>query len=457
MRIYDIKDFIDSIDFKSTNESSLGSKVRKGRLDEIQWTCKEMGTYQEAIITYLAQEFSRLIYPTQPETRFAMNSITGVCYILSEEVQGFKPLPLNQPENFRNGKFKELGQVLALSMFLQEINLYNGNIGLNEHNLVIKIDGDCCFAEQQYGGEFKLSPEAVDSLPFPKDYTTTNWLDIVHEKEFFPSTIVDLELSDSTQFRNEVNHALLKLCLIPDSFVQTFVDSYIDTEDEHYINFFLNGRDELLQTVLQNKSFLAYIQRPEILQEIADFFTQLYSYKSADENIFFIFNEADPQQEFALRYAEFIPLAVESKQLIDYLKLNLHPKDRSLKKFILNAEERFTNPQELIYLKPQLIQAANALKSPEYQAVKSTIRSFYERDRFYTIGMEKKGKRIEKALHNTPLQERIEIISTTETNSVKKKLANHRTFWHQSPTTTTGEIDYELAATSYKKLKNNFG
>lgn len=109
-----------------------------------------------------------------------------------------------------------LGQVLVVAMFLQETDLKNGNIGLDDQSRVAKIDGDWCFSEGRIKNKYGLTPSAIASLPYPKDFHAFNWLDLVKEGIASPtSEIVNPELRhpelrNAPQFQAEVNQAIMK-------------------------------------------------------------------------------------------------------------------------------------------------------------------------------------------------------------------------------------------------------
>ena len=242
----------------------ISHKVERGTLQESplqqRWIRKEMADPAVARIEILAQEFFRLIIPNQSETRLAVNKSTGTHHILSEEVPGYRKLPLHQADKFANGEYPGLGQVMLCAMFLQEIDLKNGNVGLDSNDHVIKIDGDWCFAKERFGGTYALSPMAIDSLPYPKDFTAFNWLDLRQENvASLDSKIVNPALSQSPLFRAEVNQALLKICLLPDEQIEQFVDAYMPAGGQRYVDIIKNRREELAMSALQNPSFVNYL------------------------------------------------------------------------------------------------------------------------------------------------------------------------------------------------------
>lgn len=246
-------------------------KVQKGRLlgDSRIFYKKEMENLSLACLEGLAQEFFRLIVPDQPETKIAWNPQLNIYYILSEEVLGYKNLPTDSAQNFTQGNYFGLGQVLLLSVFLQEIDLKNGNICLNQNNQVIKIDGDWCFAAIRHAKfkEYKknITPNLLLTLPFPFGYSAFHWLDIYNKGvASLNSAIVDDDLANKPHFRQEINEAILKILVLTDDYISRFVDAYVSVgiKADVFISYLKNRRQELKLTALQDQSFKAYLVSP---------------------------------------------------------------------------------------------------------------------------------------------------------------------------------------------------
>jgi hypothetical protein len=219
-----------------------------------------------AHLELLAQEFFRLIIPSQPLTLLAHNPEQDIYYILSEEVQGYQPLPLNQHTRFVKGDYPGLGQIMLTAIFLQEIDLKNGNVGLDSYNRVMKIDGDWCFAgirDSDFSDKIKtITARLLDTLPFPSGYYSYNWLDIVmYGIGRFGSSIVDARLASAPYFRQEVNEAILKILTIPDNYIRRFVYTYVpmDCNVESFIKFLIDRKAELQKVALDNASFKHYL------------------------------------------------------------------------------------------------------------------------------------------------------------------------------------------------------
>ena len=241
------------------------------------WICKEMPHASTARIELLAQEFFRMLIPQQPETRIAYNSYTGVHYIFSEEVAGFRELPPFEAYNFTNYTYTGLGQVLVVAMLLQETDLKIGNIGLNDRGMVIKIDGDHCFSSiRKQDGLFNISSDTIANLPYAHDFYANNWLDFKREGKFFPrSSYVDEAVQRSQQFRTEVNQALLKICLLPDFFIECLVDAYIPAGGEIFADLLKNRRNLLRGCVLQDASFREYLTTPDSINSATNILLQM--------------------------------------------------------------------------------------------------------------------------------------------------------------------------------------
>ena len=265
--------------------AKFSHKVFKAHLaqSEKTWFCKEMDDPAAARVEILSEEFFRLMIPHQPETRMAIRQPPGTYFILSEEVPGYHNLPKREAENFENGIYSGLGQVVVGSMFLQEIDLKNGNLGLDNKGRVIKIDGDWCFAEHRYDdeliGQYEITPTAIEMLPYPGGFYAFNWLDLIQEDVAHPvSSIVRPELSSASQFRKEVNQAMLQICLLPDCFIEQFVDAYIPAGAEQFIQIIENRRDELKKSALHNESFTTYLKTEAAKADAEAIYSQMNSF-----------------------------------------------------------------------------------------------------------------------------------------------------------------------------------
>lgn len=337
-------------------------KVKIRGKEGVTWILKEIKNPALAKLELLAQEFFRLIIPQQPRTLLTTPELTGIQYILSEEVMGYQNLPQGVPEKFSNGQYSGLGEVLACSLFLQETDLKNGNVGLNNRGRVIKIDGDLSFGELQGSTHqhlssklFKITPEAIASLPMPKDYFAYNWLDLIGGGVIqTQSCIVHPDLTNAPQFRAEINQAMLKICLLPDSFIADFVDAYIPAGGERFIELITNRRKELLSSALENDSFKQYLNSNQAISTAEIILVEMKRFESAETLIVTPDNHRDLEKAFGQRLSEIFPLASDCRSIVDNLKAYLPPTDPSINNAIQAIADNEHDLTKLLALKIQL-------------------------------------------------------------------------------------------------------
>lgn len=253
------------------------------------WFAKVCSDPASARNEVLAQEFFRLIIPHQPETLIAKDEAQNNYYVYSEEVEGFKNLPYGQGKSFEDGTFTGLGQAVFVSVFLQEVDLKNGNIGLDKDGRVIKIDGDQCIVSMLgVDQRFDLTPKVIDSLPRPVDFATNNWLD--YKSSYFSlQRILQPTITNNEVFRSEVNQAMLKICLIPDEYIERFVSVYIPDghkpDKQGYIDLIKSRRDVLRLSAVKNESFRNYLSEPAAQDDARHFMEHMRSFQSGGEPV----------------------------------------------------------------------------------------------------------------------------------------------------------------------------
>ncbi|WP_133136539.1 hypothetical protein [Legionella rowbothamii] len=455
-----------------TSNALFSHNVSRGTLNGSgkTWIKKEMPDPAVARIEVLAQEFFRLIIPHQGETRLLQDKSTGVHYILSEEVQGYRDLPLGEAHNFANGHYTGLGQALVGAMFLQEIDLKNGNIGLDAQGRVAKIDGDWCFAQGRYGDEdsYNITPEAIAQLPYPKDFYAFNWLDLISQgTALSASNIVAPSLSSSPQFRAEVNQALLMITLLPNSFIEHFVDAYIPAGGERYVDLIKSRRGQLLASALQNTSFMDYLHSEAALEDYNSLIAHMDSFQANGEGRVIPEHARESNsREVAERFAIIQyqgKSAKEHEQILENIlshKVNDH--DVLLNTYVADMRKELvkysSNPQKLAEIKEQLNQVLVSVSSAEVSAVKNAASNLRESSHWYTRGVVAKAARIEAALCTIPLLERGTVISKDgPANKVQEALASHRHWGKGGEVYKTGDkIDMAHSAQTFKDLKAQF-
>lgn len=286
------------------------------RADNI-WFLKKTGSKvsQETLFAeILSQELFRMLMPNnsslprQPKTRVLVSKEqlgldSQTKYIASKKIN-FTPLADMSYEDLaagvESGKITGLGQIQVLSLATAEIDLKTGNIGLNENNEVVKIDGDWSFAEFKYKHnrvpKLHVSSKTIESLPYLNvdEYQAHNWLDqklggkhaidyaiekksqclrsaadfdqnfrkatsysekeIAHKQMEEYLTFADewdtviaeaqegifalSKLTNSVLYRQEVNSMLLKILLVPQEVLLDFVKAYIPAAQQLKIDKF---------------------------------------------------------------------------------------------------------------------------------------------------------------------------------------------------------------------------
>ena len=232
------------------------------------WYCKEALDETRARHEILGQEFYRLLLPYHPEMRLAKDFETGQWFTLSKAVIGFQPIPIQKKLRLTSGVYTGLGQILVLAIFLHEIDLNMGNLGLNQHNKFIKIDGDWSFSslvrpDLLVGKSSDITPELFDSLPYLTNYEAHNWLDILNKGEPTSSDVFSDDLIDAPHFRLEINAAILQIILLPDSYIRRFAEFYLPGNYESLNSFLLEKKEKLKQSAVENESFIRFLSSPD--------------------------------------------------------------------------------------------------------------------------------------------------------------------------------------------------
>lgn len=253
------------------------------------WYRKGITNENRARLEFLAQEFFRLIASHQPETRAihapvqSQNSPSRRSpvpfYVFSETIRGFSPLPAL--EYCASQVYKSFGKILLVALFLEEIDLKNGNIGLNEEGRVCKIDGDLCFASlilpEKYPQDKSIITTAtIEALPQLTNDYPYNWLDI--RKEGKNSNINPLfaqEISKHPDFRQEINEAILSILLCPETYIQNIIKACCPNMELPLNDFFQTRREQLRTSALGSESFISFLQTPAAKQQAINSFSEM--------------------------------------------------------------------------------------------------------------------------------------------------------------------------------------
>lgn len=278
------------------------------------WYMKDTDpSYGNPLYEVIAQEFFRLFITGQPKTRFILGfdeyRRTRESTI-SKEVPGFISLndlingvngnqKINVKQKIKEGQYYGLGEVLVLSLLMNEYDLNSQNIGVNNLGQIIKIDGGYCFKELDEGkkeGEFykkmPITTQDLQLLPFIQDYPAYNWLDIIKHLNREISNTVDSKLSDNPLFREEVNKALLRVVVTPPSLLKKFTfdcvpaclreekDAKYHNQTNHCSEEVCDRQSQMIDAALNLDSFKEYLLNDAAHKEYGTWSAHLKEFKT---------------------------------------------------------------------------------------------------------------------------------------------------------------------------------
>lgn len=241
-----------------------------------KWIVKIADDHMIARHEVLAQELFRLFIPHQQQTRIAQDETTY--FVCSEKIESYRDLPYDG-SRFERGDITGLGQAMLVAVFLEEMDLKNGNIGIDGQNRVVKIDGDQSLASLlNYNLKFNLTSETIAKLPAKSTFSASNWL------SFLPKT-----LSINEQYRSEINQAMLRVLALSDDYIDKFVEFYIPEDNEisrkSYAELIKTRRDNLKIAALENSSFRQYIFTPAAQKDFNEFLHHIKSFSIGGESV----------------------------------------------------------------------------------------------------------------------------------------------------------------------------
>lgn len=279
-----------------------------------QWFVKEISSARTARREVIAQEFFRLLIPGHPKTRLVVDEKSTRYFVASKGVPGYQPtqrIPNSTwKSNFANGRYRGLGDVLLISLLMNEIDLKYGNMGIDETGRLIKIDGDWSFARMDSGfskKNYEITPKGIGMLPYLDTYYAYNWFDLVEANTRKPSSkIFTPELSTNAAFLNEVHGAALRALLLPPEFIQQFVKSYFtdDSIAKSYIDEFTARQGQLQKAMLAVPAFQTYLKSAAAKKQMEDHLTYLKEFKTTGKNR--VFNSVADCEKMIAKQFEFL-------------------------------------------------------------------------------------------------------------------------------------------------------
>lgn len=274
------------------SESNLPKKYKN------LWYLKQMYDIQSAQREVVAQELFRLLIPGQPKTRLVLDT-KNKYWVASKEIENSASLPndlffsaaekTSFNNGIKNGELTGLGEVIIVSLLLQEVDLKMSNLRINPQHRFIKFDGDWCFASLRDKWQpCEIDAATLDKLPHPGKYNPWNWLGIVNGGSKSDSPFIGEDVSTNSNFRAEIHFALLKILTLPNDLIYKFISFYIqDIYAEEIYNEFKNRRDDLRRAALQNENFVTYITSNEAHVQLLAYMDYLFTFKTTHKNNLF--------------------------------------------------------------------------------------------------------------------------------------------------------------------------
>lgn len=268
------------------------------------WFQKYEENYEVALAEVIANELFRLMIPGHPQSQLVLDN-EGKTFVTTKGIKGFRSF--DEPEfledierlmeDIKNQYYTGAGLTILGAVLMEEIDFKFGNIGINEKNQIIKIDGDWCFSSLRLGGDYPcpITAELLDSFPFlTKNYNPFNFFGIMDEgKIILDPLLVNAydNLGNSAAFRQEMNAFLLRALVIPAYVFREMMEKCLPdylTENQRSIlldhvekvyTVLLTRRGDLEKAAFENKNFRDYLQSPEAQEELENYEAILLSFK----------------------------------------------------------------------------------------------------------------------------------------------------------------------------------
>lgn len=255
------------------------------------WYLKLTSKNIDAWYEIVAQELYRLYLPGHPKTRMVVDATQPHIkyYVASKEVSNsvsVNDVPEQQLcDNLSNGNYFGLGGILVISLLLNEIDLKLDNLKLTNTGQIVKIDGDCCFARLQgWHGDYDVSNYHLAYLPNNCTYRAHNWLNFICTNAKGQSVTKQIHLgasfSGNIKFREEINSALLKICIMPNSIIKRFISHYVDDINvaEEILEEYTKRAAMIKQSALENPDFKLFLKSVNAKKALDEFLLSLQGF-----------------------------------------------------------------------------------------------------------------------------------------------------------------------------------
>ncbi len=260
------------------------------------WYMKKVGSLSDAAMEVIAQELFRLILPTHPKTRVVYNDDASNFYVISMQVPDFKGMHLFHRRDLnaaiKGGALHGFGGVIVGALWLDEMDLKAANVGADENDNIVKIDGGQCFTNLRNFTKrvhrYDLSRFDLNQLPFLPGLHAYNWFDDIAGAEFVENPVLlDEEMKQNQYFRREVNAALMKIVLLPDVLLERFIHSYLPGSgnlSHELMNEIISRRNDLREAACKNASFHQYIASEDAQSDLDEYLAYLRTFTTKNKH-----------------------------------------------------------------------------------------------------------------------------------------------------------------------------
>lgn len=259
--------------FKKNLKPEKLSGVRETK----NWFLKELLPYelQENFLNaLLAAEFYRLMFCDKnknpgdsvliPKSRVVLSKDNLAFFSEGLFFESLNSIKAEFKQAAQAGKVKELGSGAAFAIIIGCKDRHCGNIG------VIRNKDDKSLAMTQIDFmpfyDYRVTPELLRSLPYidkkHQPDNLWNWFGLIYKTvRNEHDSVVTKDLAENKDIRTEVNNTIMRFAVLPDIFINMFLESYINNPKTViiYHKYFINRQREITQAALKNPDFVEYL------------------------------------------------------------------------------------------------------------------------------------------------------------------------------------------------------
>jgi hypothetical protein len=259
------------------------NEIHRGVFRDSDWFVKKTKDRDSALRELIANELFRLIsdHP-HPCTLVAKKEEeqTVDWFVLSEDFSpSYEMAEIAALENYFG-----FADILVTSVWIHEVDLRLPNILVNHtEKKLAKIDGGCSF----YGLRHKMQDDdmtefnILNTLPYPDRYCAYHWLTYISSNGSFELRYFPKPDHLPACFTEEKNKAILRICLLPESFISSLLEVILLKSNVNvFCEFLVNRQHQMRASVFNNSTFIEYLQSDKakadsdiFLKKMKDFVT----------------------------------------------------------------------------------------------------------------------------------------------------------------------------------------